>query len=124
MLADAQLFSKTDNLAERLDMGLGEPEPIKYDIKLTGFGAAAKLDGQGCAVQPSPYRCVSALLDARMSVHESAMSASFAAGVLHVACLLYIRKVNCCTQPYVHAVCCPAMQHLPVALQCQLATLN
>ena len=65
MLDDVQLFSKTDSLeAERLDMGLGEPQPVKYDIKLTGFRTAAKLDNQGCAVKPSPYRCVSALLDA------------------------------------------------------------
>ncbi|KAL0030720.1 hypothetical protein WJX77_003621 [Trebouxia sp. C0004] len=26
-------------------------------VKLAGFGSAARLTGQGCAIQPSPYRC-------------------------------------------------------------------
>ena len=63
VLADVQLFGKEDEEADQLNSGFREPQPIKYDIKLAGFGTAAKLDSQGCAVQPSPYRCVSVLLD-------------------------------------------------------------
>ena len=59
-----QLFGKKDNLeAGRPDVGLRQPEPIKYDVKLTGFGTAVKLNSQGCALQPSPYRSASVLLE-------------------------------------------------------------
>ena len=55
-----QLFGKGDSLeADRPDISMGGAEPIKYDVKLTGFGAAVKLNSQGCAVKPCPYRCAS-----------------------------------------------------------------
>ena len=55
-----QVYGKGDILeADRPDVSMGAPEPIKYDVKLTGFGAAVKLNSQGCAVKPSPYRCAS-----------------------------------------------------------------
>ncbi|DBA99961.1 TPA: hypothetical protein ACH3X1_013835 [Trebouxia sp. C0004] len=48
------LFSKGGDSGVR---AASKPAAIKHDIKLGGFGAAAKLTGQGCAIQPSPYRC-------------------------------------------------------------------
>ena len=91
MLADVQLFGKEDGLkAEKLNMGLGEPEPIKYDIKLAGFGAAARLDSQGCAVQPSPYRCVLAALKCCIpgGILSLLIWPSSVEGALHADCLL------------------------------------
>ncbi|KAL3143103.1 hypothetical protein ABBQ38_003376 [Trebouxia sp. C0009 RCD-2024] len=47
------LFNKQSSAAGR---GGGAPAPIKFNLKLGGFGSALQLDGQGCAPHYSPYR--------------------------------------------------------------------
>jgi len=51
-----QLFNKGGQEADSTMKAASKPAAIKHDIKLAGFGAAARLTGQGRAVQPSPYR--------------------------------------------------------------------
>ncbi len=51
-----QLFSKGGQEAECGVRAAIKPAAIKHDVKLAGFGAAARLTGQGRAIQPSPYR--------------------------------------------------------------------
>ncbi|KAL3143095.1 hypothetical protein ABBQ38_003368 [Trebouxia sp. C0009 RCD-2024] len=48
------LFNKQSSAARR---GGGVPAPIKFTLKLGGFGSALQLDGQGCAPHYPPYRC-------------------------------------------------------------------
>jgi hypothetical protein len=55
-----QLFSKVGQETDSSMKATSKPAAIKHVVKLAGFGAAARLTGQGCAIQPSPYR--SALL--------------------------------------------------------------
>jgi len=51
-----QLFSKGGQEADSGVRAASKPAAIKHDVKLAGFGAAARLNGQGCAILPSPYR--------------------------------------------------------------------
>ena len=51
-----QLFSKGGQEADSGVRAASKPAAIKHDVKLVGFGAAARLNGQGCAILPSPYR--------------------------------------------------------------------
>ena len=55
-----QLFSKHSAAARA--RRAGGPAPIKFNLKLGGFGSAVQLDGQGCAMDYPPYR--SSLLSA------------------------------------------------------------
>ena len=50
-----QLFSKQSAAAARAGRE-GVPRPIKFHLKLGGFGSAVQLDGQGCAMDYPPYR--------------------------------------------------------------------
>ena len=49
-----QLFSKQSAAAEA--RRVGGPTPIKFNLKLGGFGSAMRLDDQGCARDWPPYR--------------------------------------------------------------------
>ncbi|KAL0019008.1 hypothetical protein WJX79_008034 [Trebouxia sp. C0005] len=51
------LFSKGGQEADSGVRAASKPDAIKHDIKLTGFGAAARLTGKGCAIETSPYKC-------------------------------------------------------------------
>ncbi|DBA91182.1 TPA: hypothetical protein ACH3X2_004059 [Trebouxia sp. C0005] len=51
------LFSKGGQEADSGLKAASKPAAIKHDVKLAGFGAAARLNGQGHAILPSPYRC-------------------------------------------------------------------
>jgi len=51
-----QLFSKGGQEADSGMKAASKPAAIKHVVKLAGFGAAARLTGQGRAIQPSPYR--------------------------------------------------------------------
>ena len=64
-----QLFSKGGQEADSGVRAASKPAAIKHDVKLAGFGAAARLSGQGYAIQPSPYR--SALILMEVDVVES-----------------------------------------------------
>ncbi|KAL0051551.1 hypothetical protein WJX82_009694 [Trebouxia sp. C0006] len=51
------LYSKGGQEAECGVRAASKPAAIKHHVKLAGFGADARLTGQGRAIQPSPYRC-------------------------------------------------------------------
>ena len=59
----AQLFSKGGQEADSTMKAASKPVAIKHDIKLAGFGAAARLTGQGTAIKPSPYRSALVFVD-------------------------------------------------------------
>ena len=56
LVSCVQLFSKGGQEADSNLKAATKPAAIKHDVKLAGFGAAARLTGQGRAIQPSPYR--------------------------------------------------------------------
>ena len=52
-----QLFSKqTTAAAARGSGGAGGPAPLKFHLKLGGFGSAVRLDDEGCTMDYPPYR--------------------------------------------------------------------
>ena len=55
-----QLFSQQSAAAAaRGAGGAGAPAPLKFHLKLGGFGSAVHLNDEGCAMDYSPYRSVS-----------------------------------------------------------------
>ena len=56
LVSCVQLFSKGGQEADSSLKAATKPAAIKHDVKLAGFGAAARLTGQSRAIQPSPYR--------------------------------------------------------------------
>ena len=80
-----QLFSKGSMEAEEAERQAIRPPPIKHNIRLTGFGAAARLNERGYALQRSPYRSATPSL-ANIPFLQHACSSTTMSLAMHMLC--------------------------------------